>query len=96
MLPTIVHWFTMEKSRSVHLGNTERKNPNLCPSTGDLTLLQRMLNGFFSSEGKDCWKSLALKTEFIVLYHGNECFGNSELVGSRTVKPEFCSIELFG
>ena len=38
MLPNIVHWFTMEKFRSVHLGNTERKNPNLCPSTGDLTL----------------------------------------------------------
>ena len=39
MLPNIVHWFTMEKFRSVHLGNTERKNPNLCPSTGDLTLV---------------------------------------------------------
>ena len=28
----------MEKFRSVHLGHTERKNPNLCPSTGALTL----------------------------------------------------------
>ena len=40
MLPNIVHWFTMEKFRLVHLGNTERRNPNLCLSTGDLTLVK--------------------------------------------------------
>ena len=40
MLPNIVHRFTMEKFRLVHLGHTERKNPNLCPSTGALTLEQ--------------------------------------------------------
>ena len=51
MLPNIVHWFTMGKFRSVHLGNTERKNPNLCLSTGDLTLSQSEL-GIILKSGK--------------------------------------------
>ena len=36
----------MEKFRSIHLGNTERKNPNLCPSTGALILEQESRRAF--------------------------------------------------
>ena len=67
MLPNIVHCFTMEKFKSLHLGNTERKNPNLCPSTGDLILPPTVIDESLSVV-TDKVRSLVLMFVFVSLY----------------------------